>query len=128
MPMISNTVLGPPVWYLEDSDINGDGSLAVDTNGKTAMVMIQGNFCGHCTRSKGDFQKLADAHKGEFYFGTVNVDGARQSEKALGKRLQQIPSYQFDGSVPHYVKIKNGKVIPYDQGRDYQSLLNFARD
>ena len=126
MPMLNEKEFGEPIWYLEDSDFDQKGNLiAKQAKGySSALIMFQGNFCGHCTKAKPSFQQAAEVlNKKGVFIGTINIDGT-SSEKALANRLKKLPQFQFDGSVPHYVKLQGGQVIVYEQGRDAESFRN----
>ena len=61
------------VGYLENHDIDREGNILMNkitskssnsfgfkkNKHKKILVMVQANFCGHCTNAKPDFQKLA---------------------------------------------------------------------
>jgi thiol-disulfide isomerase/thioredoxin len=107
--------------YLETGDVNPDGSLPTSiTGGKPALVMIQGNFCGYCTKAKPDFQQLAQ-HP-EFAVLTVQIDGGQGDQGAT----QAISKVNSAKGVPSYVMYgKDGKFVGmYNGGRDYASMLN----
>lgn len=105
--------------YLEDSDINDDGTLKpIVTKGKPVLIMIQGNFCGYCTKAKPEFQKLRDVS--DFTIATVQIDAGETDKKANAKlskvaSSQGVPAYACFNSSGKFVKMHNG-------GRDADSL------
>lgn len=107
--------------YLEEQDINEDGSLKSHvTKKKPTLVMVQGNFCGYCTQAKPDFQKLAN--NPYFSVATVMIDGSESEKRASSKlpKTQGVPAYigfTSDG--------KNG--IIHNGNRDAQSLIDFMK-
>lgn len=110
--------------YLETGDVNNDGSLnqnIVDTitNGKPVLVMVQGNFCGYCTKSKPDFQQLAN--NSEFAVLTIQIDGD-QGDQGANKAISSVNTAK---GVPSYmVYNKDGKFVRmHDGGRDSKSLM-----
>lgn len=113
------------VSYLEDSDLNPDGSLKPHVNnGRPCVVMVQGAFCGYCTKAKPDYQKLAHRSQ-KVAIVTVQIDGG-PSEKSAGTMLTKVDkSYR---GVPHYMGFNSqGKYVrTHTGGRDMASLEQFA--
>lgn len=111
------------VLYLEAMDINADGSLkSYVTNGKPAIVMVQGNFCGFCTKAKPDFEKFVGATRQGF---TLQTDGSPEEQAAR----PLISSWGANQGVPAYVLFSgDGKVVSTVAGaKDAQSLMKMLR-
>lgn len=111
----------PYVFYLENHDIHDNGSHYVirsnipRPNGEMyfsgrTIVMIQGNFCGFCTRMKPVFQQIAQDFHPVMDFATIQTDNDRPNEsmftqrefypKLIGKELQGVPFIgKFEGGV-----------------------------
>ena len=111
-----------PVYYLEDEDMDSSGNLKVNPK-KPIVCMIQGTFCGYCTKAKPDFAKFAETNPGVFVC-TVQIDG-NSSEKKLGERLKKLVS-NYEG-VPSYFGSKGVGIVEYNGGRDKGSIENFAK-
>jgi thiol-disulfide isomerase/thioredoxin len=113
------------VTYLEDSDVNADGSLkSYVTKGKPTVVMIQGVFCGYCTKAKPAFKEFSQKYP-NISAVTVQTDG-QPSEKKAGELITKLdPNHR---GVPAYFGFdKNGKFVKvHSGGRDAQSLQAFA--
>jgi thiol-disulfide isomerase/thioredoxin len=113
------------VPYLEDGDFNPDGSLKPYVNkGKPLVLMVQGSFCGFCTKAKPDFEKFA--HSSQKTVGaTLQIDGG-ESEKKAGSRIPKMDS-SYRG-VPFYMGFNSsGKFVKSHQGgRDTSSIMAFA--
>lgn len=118
---------GSNVMYLEDEDIEQDGSLAFSTNGKPACIMVQGSFCGYCTQMKPTFSQFASAFGDRIFIGTIQIDG-NPSEKSLAKRLSTfIPDYRGVPIVVGYDS--NGKFVKVHDGeRSFEALSSFANE
>jgi thiol-disulfide isomerase/thioredoxin len=121
------------VIFLEITDFN-NGILTY--NGRPfpgkVLVMVQGDFCGYCTKAKPDFIKLANHHgattlaDNSVVFATIKIDG-KTSESELSKRLPEITGVNLQG-VPAYLLFQNGKFVAlHDGGRDAGSLKKFLR-
>ena len=110
-----------PVYYLEDEDVDSNGNIKA-SGGKPTVCMIQGLFCGYCTKAKPDFAKFAKNNPGVFVC-TVQIDG-NSSEKKLGERLKKLVS-NYEG-VPSYFGSKGVGIVEYNGGRDSESIENFA--
>jgi len=112
------------VLYLEDSDINPDASLKSHVNnGKSVVMMVQGNFCPHCTNAKPAFQQLAQAMPNVAVV-TVQTDGAPNDKKAA----QMLAPVNKSPGVPAFLGFnKEGKFVKvHSGGRDLESLKQFA--
>lgn len=96
------------------------------------LVMVQGDFCGYCTKAKPDFIKVANQHgattlsPNSVVFATIKIDG-KKSESDLSKRLPEITGMDMKG-VPAYLLFVNGKFAgPHEGGRDADSIKRFLR-
>lgn len=111
--------------YLEESDINPDSSLKPNVcKGKPVLLMVQGNFCGYCTKAKPAFQKCVQMVP-EVVFATVQTDGSPSERKAS----QMLSAVNKSPGVPAYLAFnKNGKFIGlHTGGRDVQDLKAFCQ-
>jgi thiol-disulfide isomerase/thioredoxin len=111
------------IAYLEDEDFDSSGKLLMKSK-KPVVVILQGLFCGYCTKMKPAFQSLAEKMKNKVTCATIQIDG-NESEKKLGKRLDKIMG-KFKG-VPTVVAFKGGNFYKeYKGDRSEQSLIEFA--
>lgn len=114
-----------PVIYLEDSDFNADNSLQIAVgNGKPTVVMVQGAFCGYCTKAKPDFQQLASLNN--LTCATIQIDGGPTEKKAAERVKVLYPAYK---GVPCFLGFdKNGKFVKvHEGGRDATSIGVFGQ-
>lgn len=112
------------VFYLEDFDFQ-TGRLSSDIiNRETGqkyfdgltVVLVQGNYCGHCTRFKPIFQQVANKLSGHVDFATIQVDGSLPSEQLFQTNaLSQILQQELQG-VPLVIKFRQG----IRQGSEFQ--------
>jgi thiol-disulfide isomerase/thioredoxin len=119
--------LNKPVAYLVDTDFDKNGKLINPKIPKDipVLLMIQANFCGHCTNSKPEFQKLAEHNKNKIFCATIQGDGKEKGEEELGKRLNNIFS-GFRG-FPEYMLYENGQFVKqHDGGRSSDDLEKFV--
>lgn len=111
--------------YLEGNDINDDGSVKEYVgNGKPVVMMVQGNFCPHCTTAKPTFTQFAKSTP-TIVAVTVQTDGSdtdREASKKLSKvnTSPGVPSFLGFSSDGKFRSIHNG-------GRDMASLQAFAK-
>ena len=121
------------VIFLEITDFN-NGVLTY--NGRPfpgkVLVMVQGDYCGFCTKAKPDFIRLANDHgattlsDNSVVFATIKVDG-KKSESELSKRLPEITGEDLRG-IPAYLMFQNGQFVGvHNGGRDAGSLKKFLR-
>ena len=119
--------LNKPVAYLVNDDFDADGNIVNNQvpKDKPVLVMLQANFCGHCTTAKPAFQELANKHHDTIFFATIQADGKEPGEAELGKRLSSIvPGFR---GFPEYVLFKNGKLVKKHEGaRTVEALKTFA--
>ena len=119
--------LNKPIAYLVDSDIDANGDLCNPQipKDKPVLLMIQADFCGHCTKAKPAYQEFANKNSGKVFVATIQGDGDQKGEKELGKRIEKIDS-SFQG-FPHYMLYdKNRKRFTHNGGRDVASLEEFV--
>ena len=119
--------LDKPVAYLEDQDFDKKGNLITEgiPSGMPVVIMLQSSWCQHCTSAKPEFQAFAEATDGHVFCATIQVDGARSSEKALGKRIKTLkPGFR---GFPDYILYKNGYRVDKEiKGRGVRDLRDFA--
>ena len=114
-----------PVYFLELEDVNEDGTLKMNNLkiNKPVIVMIQGTFCGYCTKSKPAFAEFAVKHP-EIFCATVLIDG-NESEKKLNSVLSKvIPNYK---GVPTFYGItRTGQIVAHNLGRSLEDHEKFS--
>lgn len=94
-----------PVIYLEATDFNP--MLSLD---KKVIVLIQGNYCPHCTHFKPMFQQLANQYSSpEIKFATIQIDGSLPTEQVFKdpSYMSKILNVGIRG-VPALVKFNHG--------------------
>ena len=120
---MSKILVGVP--YLEAEDVNPDGSLPSSLcGGKPVLLMVQGNFCPHCTVAKPALQQLAQSIP-SVLVATVQIDG-EEGDRSAAKRLSSVNK---SPGVPAYLGYdRNGKFVSmHSGGRDKDSLAKFAQ-
>lgn len=120
--------LNKPVAYLEEQDFDQEGNLVAPGVPKDlpVIIMMQSSWCPHCTLAKPAFQEFANANEGKVFCATIQADGDRESEKALGKRAKQLkPGFR---GFPEYVLYQGGKRIDRNiKGRGVEHLEKFTQ-
>lgn len=119
---MSDLNLLPGKIHLQITDFNQDGSLANNVlTGDNIVVMLQGKYCGYCTKAKPEYMKLNNMK-----FMTVQTDSPDEGEKQAGAMLMQKHKIQ---GVPAFIKFsKQGKYVgQHSGGRDANSLQQFAQ-
>jgi len=116
-----------PIGYLERTDFSDSGDLIGQLGGKPVFVMIQGSYCGGCTASKPDFQRLGN--DGTVTCMTIQLDGDRQSEKDIQSSGVLNNIYPNLETIPSYILYVNGnKRIPYKgNDRSFAALKQFVQ-
>jgi len=111
-----------PISYLEIDDISNGKLNSNVTNGKKTIIMVQGNFCGYCTKAKPAFAEVCNKTKGKITCSTIQTDG-NPDEKKLGdyvknwdKNYRGVPTYLIFSKDGTYLKT-------HDKGRDTESIL-----
>ena len=117
-----------PVAYLEIQDFDKNtGNLINNDIPKDipVVIMLQSSWCNHCKKAKPKFQEFANATKGHVFCATIQADGERKSENALGEIVKTLKS-SFRG-FPDYLLYVNGKRVEKEvTGRDVKNLREFA--
>ncbi len=126
--------LQPPVFYLETDNFNETHQLKPIDNPlrpntplfhHTTIVMIQGNFCGYCTRLKPIYQQIANhlaAQSNDIHFATIQTDETPTPNTISQEQMKHIFPFDIPG-VPTVVKFYQGKVVDVYQGQhDAQEL------
>ena len=121
--------LYPPVVYLENDNFDSNYRLIPIVNpwnekamfDKVTIVMIQGDFCGFCTRMKPIFQEVANNLYTHMDFATIQIDQKDQTGLIQREALQNILKYEIPG-VPVIVKIRKGET--QDRIETYQGSHN----
>jgi hypothetical protein len=118
---------GTGIIFLDMNDFKNN--TLVGSDGKPVagnwVCMVQGTFCGFCTKAKPDFIKAKNLASNSAKFCTIKIDGD-SNEKALGKNLPSITGQEMSG-VPAYILFKNGRAVSLHKGeRDYKSILKFS--
>lgn len=113
------SILEAPIGYLENSDIDSQGNITnkqlLDSN-LPILVMIQANYCGHCTHSKPAFQEFASMNEGKVICLTIQGDSTNPTEKELASRVKDfLPNFK---GYPTYVLYKNGRIAKPDLTTD----------
>ena len=118
------------IGYLENDDFDNNGQLFNKILlGKKIpiVVMVQASSCHFCKISKPEFQDYANrTNSNEVFCTTIHVDGDRQTEKDLGKRIETIiPDFK---GFPHYALYMNGKLQENKEikGRSVEDLSEFT--
>lgn len=116
-----------PVGYLEYNDFS-EGNLRLKEKNNTMFpgifVLIQGSYCGACNKAKPEFQKLAN--EGVVTCMTIQLDGEKQSEKDIGKILDDI--YPNMKGVPSYIYFKDASSkLFYEGDRTFQDMKKFIQ-
>jgi thiol-disulfide isomerase/thioredoxin len=122
------TFNGTNVIHLEDTDFKNNvlHFQGAPVKGKW-LVMVQGTYCGFCTKSKKPFVDLSEKYPNNgVIFATVHIDGT-DPEKNLGRRLSDIIKKPISG-VPAYLLFENGKFSAMVSGGKGESeLIEFMK-
>ncbi len=122
----------PNIFYLEPKDFDDQFNLIIRPDipsrtgtplfGNVTIIMIQGNFCGYCTRTKPTFQRIADELMAAD-FATIKIDG--EDKEFFRTHIDHIVKGQLKG-VPTFVKLYQGKVVDiYVGDTSHASLVDW---
>lgn len=127
---------GTPIIFLESSDFDQAGRLVYKgkrvTSGKW-FIMIQGGFCGYCTKAKPAFVEAASElgskhiNKG-IVFATIHVDSKYDEDKKLASKIKDISGHSLDG-IPAFLlyDTQSGKFSLYEGSRTKDGFISFLR-
>jgi thiol-disulfide isomerase/thioredoxin len=125
--MDDSKILYYPVMYLDDTDFKGTTLVLPDNaqNDKPVVVMLQTSWCPHCTTAKPAFQQFADENQGKIICATIQADGEKPEEKALGNKVKEIiPG--FRGFPDYCLFVKGKRVDKQIKNRSVQDLVEFS--
>lgn len=113
------------IIYLEAHDIKDGFPIMVKQSGIPMMIMLQGDFCGHCKEVAKDYMKASETVS-EVLWATVQLDGEPQEQEAAKELSEHIKDFI---GVPHYVlALPNGEMKTYEGNRSASSLIMFIRN
>jgi|SRR3981189_2430926 thiol-disulfide isomerase/thioredoxin len=127
-----------PVFYLQRDDFDDNGNLITPTlRNKKVVIMLQANYCGHCTNAKADYYRAAKhfeqlkmnggtSVQDRVIFATIQADGEERGERELGDLLEKIkPGFR---GFPDYVLYVNGRRANNRSpaGRDFNNIINYV--
>ena len=119
--------LNIPVAYLTDSDIDDDGNIVTPQIPAELplLLMVQANFCGHCTTAKPALQEFAQKHGRDVVVATIQADGKEPGEPELAQKLSKLyPNFR---GFPEYMLFKDKKFYKtHDGGRSVEDLEKFV--
>jgi thiol-disulfide isomerase/thioredoxin len=109
------------VPYLQEQDVKDNGDLQPSVcKGLPTLLLVQANFCPHCTHAKPDFQRLLDS-KNKFTIVTIQGDGDSSDKAAyqkLSRNVAGFPTYLVFGKDGVYKGV-------CEVGRDHASLKKY---
>lgn len=114
--------LNKPIVYLDNTDFDANGLLKYK---KPVIVLLQGNFCGYCTKIKPMYQDFANKHSNKILVATIQADSSFQQDQALNKRINNIiPDIE---GYPDFILFNDGKFISRfeENERTLQNLEKF---
>jgi thiol-disulfide isomerase/thioredoxin len=107
-----------PILYLETKDFTPSGNLKHFKN-KTCVIMVQANYCGHCTSAKPEFQKFARNNQSVV---CLTIQGDNKEMVNLITSIKPT----FEG-FPDYFLFKRGKFVNKEiNGRTEADLEQFV--
>jgi thiol-disulfide isomerase/thioredoxin len=120
------------IYYLEEDDFLLYKIQPAYINGRTlfdemTIVLIQGNYCGYCTRFKPVFQRVADELSMYGDFATIQIDGEQQGEQIFqGDYLDDVLGFPLRG-VPLVAHFYEGSPVEtYEGDFTYESFRNWV--
>ena len=119
-----------PVLYLHRDDFmkTSSGELILKGFDKNdiVVIMVQGGFCGYCTRAKPDYLEFASrmAKKSDVYTCTIQIDNEDCGE------FNDLRDILFKQGVPSYIAFKGGRLIGEytENSRSCDSLVEFVKN
>lgn len=126
--MATNYMIGVP--YLQKEDLNNNGSLK-NSNDVPSIVMIQGNFCGFCTKAKPAYQQFGKKYNNLRKNGkkVFNVYTAQSDDPDSKEAAGLISNIVKINGVPAFVGFdKTGKFVSvYNGERSVKGFEDFAK-
>lgn len=128
--------LHSPIFYLEQDNFDTQFKLKPIQNPLLqtptplfhayTIIMIQGNYCGYCTKLKPIFQQIANevvVQTPDIHFATIQID-EQQTEKTISSTmLKNILQFDIPG-VPVVVKFFQGRPMDMYKGSHNKEELH----
>ena len=119
-----------PIIYLQRKDFMITSNKEIMLKGFGAddivVIMIQGGFCGYCTKAKPEYINFASkmVRIPNVYPCTIQTDN-----KDCGD-CDDLREYLFKQGVPSYVAFRGGRLVGEynDNSRSSESLIEFVRN
>ena len=109
-----------PIIYLEGKDFDTKGNLIRFKDSKLPkIIMIQANFCGHCTDAKPAYQEFAQKYAQKVLCFSIEADVNKDEWGPLLKLIK--PSFQ---GFPDYLLV--GEKSKKINGRSVNSIKEFV--
>lgn len=98
------------------------GSFELETfsnNSEPVFAMYYAEWCGHCKRTKPEFQKLLDNYKGNVKILLINAESQENKELVKSQKISGFPTIRYypSGLTENYSE--------FDGGRTYTDFVQY---
>jgi thiol-disulfide isomerase/thioredoxin len=106
-------------------DLKGSVQFEAFDNGQPAFVMYYAEWCGHCKKTKPDFQKLIESYKGPVKIMMVDCEAPENAKLVKDENIKGFPTIRYypnglsDGSVESYQEYSGNRTL-----FDFNQYLN----
>ena len=89
-----------------------------DNNDKM-LVMYYANWCGHCKRTKPEFQQLIDSYKGKIKVLMIDCEEEENKDIVKTQKISGFPTIRY------YPSGLNDNYQEYSGGRSYSDFVEY---
>lgn len=101
-------------------DLRGSFELeAFDNPTEPMFVMYYANWCGHCKRTKPEFQKLMDNYNGNIKVAMIDCESSENKDLVENQQIKGFPTIRYypNGISENYED--------YNGGRSYSDFVQY---
>jgi thiol-disulfide isomerase/thioredoxin len=92
-----------------------------NTGSHATFVMFYANWCGHCQRTKPEFQKLKDSYKGSVKILMIDAELDEHKELVQSQNIKGFPTIRY------YPSGLDSSYSEYDGERQSESFLSYLQ-
>lgn len=114
-PLVKAILIILPHWIFATKELDSKSFVEMTKSGKNGMIKFFQPWCGHCTRMKPDWDKLAEEAHPSVFIADVNCSDQ--------------PDLCKENDVSGYPTIKvykDGEVTQYSGGRGFDQLADYV--
>jgi thiol-disulfide isomerase/thioredoxin len=120
------------VIFLEEGDFKGNVLMNGNKPIKSGkwFIMVQGSFCGWCSKAKPEFIDAKNQAADDVTFATIHVDSKHEKTANLGPQIETIFGQKVDG-IPAFFLYNTetpNECVKYDGKATASKFIDFLNN